>query len=309
MRFGIKEKCSRAGAHLQSRGSLLVFLAFGFGLLALLWGSPSSKDWNLALDSLDFPSVSTVYSVFVLLFLLFLGFSVWRLGRRFDELEAVLEQFRKVMADQRSGLGFSDVVCASCGSKFRSWKGYLGGSFKGGKEPVVERTCSPKWECKNCIGRNGMKDLSDELIAEEGAEDGEEEEGFDGDELMKLRKEIEKERRLRTEAVGQLEEERRAATSAADEAMAKILSLQNEKASVEREARRYHEIAEQRKAYDEQYIEQLQWLIEKLESEKGEMEGKFEPGGQKIKVTDSDALSGKRTCHLSSVMDRIEMEA
>lgn len=309
MSFGIKEKCSRARTHLQSRGGVLVFLAFEFGLLALLWGSPSSQNWNLALGSLDFASVNTIYSLFVLLLLLFLGFSAWRLGRRFEELETVLGQFQKLTADRRRGLGSSGVVCAFCGSKFQSWKGYLGGSFKGGKEPVVEGTCSLKWECRNCNGRSGMKDLSDEPEAEEGAEDGEEEEGFDGDELMKLTKEIEKERRLRAEAVRQLEEERRAAASAADEAMAKILSLQNEKASVEREARRYREIAEQRKAYDQQYIEQLQWLIEKLESEKGEMEGKFESGGQKIKAIESEAMPGKRTCHLSSVMDQIEMEA
>ncbi|XP_008789282.1 protein FLOURY 1 [Phoenix dactylifera] len=294
MSFGIKEICRRAGTHLQSTGGVLFFLALHFGLLAFLWGSPSSKDWKLALGFPVFPSFNIIYRLCVLLSLLFLGFSVWRLGRGFEELEAVLGQSRRVTADRRSGFGFGGVVCASCGPKIQSWKGYRGGSFKGGKDPVVERTCSLKCEGSNCTGWNGMKDLSDEREAEEGAEDGEEEEEFDGDEQMKLRKEIEKERRLRAEAVRQLEEERRAA----DEAMAKILSLQNEKASVEREARRYCEIAEQRKVYDQQCIEQLQWLIEKLISEKGEMEGKFGSGGQKIMATESEAMFGKSTVSL-----------
>lgn len=272
---------------------LLFFLAIEFGLVALLWASPASQDWNLALGSLDIPLPSgAIYGLVVLFPLLFLGFRVWHLGRRMEELERVFGQFRNAPADRRGELGFGGSVCPSCGSKIQSCKGFLCGSSKGSKVAVVERTCSLKWEGRNSFGRSGMKDLSDDFEEEEGEKDNKEEEGFDGDEVMRLRNEIMNERRLRAEAGRELEEERKAAASAADEATAKIMWLQNEKAFLEREARQYREISEQRKEYDQQYIKDLQWLIEKLESEKGEMEGKFESGGQKINAAESEAVSG-----------------
>ncbi|XP_038985322.1 protein FLOURY 1-like isoform X2 [Phoenix dactylifera] len=214
--------------HLRAWGGRLFLRAFEFGFLALLWGPPSFQGWNLALRSLDFPPCAAIYCPLVLFSLLFLGFSVWRLVRRFEELRV--------------------CGCSRCS--------------KGSEEPVVDTIGSPKWGYRNCNGREGVSDLLDESEEEEGDEDGKEEEGDDGDEVMKLRKVI------RAKAVRELEKERIAAASAAEEAMAKIFWLQNEKNFVEREARQYREIAEQKKAYDQQYIEQLQWHIEKLESEK-----------------------------------------
>nr|CAD1825252.1 unnamed protein product [Ananas comosus var. bracteatus] len=86
------------------------------------------------------------------------------------------------------------------------------------------------------------------------------------DMVFKLRKVIERERKLREEALEELEKERKAASSAADEAMAKILRLQDEKALIEREARQYREIAEQKQMYDQQVIESLQGVVSWLEA-------------------------------------------
>lgn len=85
--------------------------------------------------------------------------------------------------------------------------------------------------------------------------------------VMKLRKELVKEREVRAWSEMELEKERRAASSAADEAMAKILLLSNEKGLVEREARMYREMAEQKQAYDREVIDNLKWIISRLQEE------------------------------------------
>jgi hypothetical protein len=64
-------------------------------------------------------------------------------------------------------------------------------------------------------------------------------------------------------ALEDLEKERHAAASAADEAMAKIACLRSEKALVEREARQFQEMMKQKQMYDRQVIELLQRVIMK----------------------------------------------
>ncbi|KAK9942935.1 hypothetical protein M0R45_008577 [Rubus argutus] len=96
-----------------------------------------------------------------------------------------------------------------------------------------------------------------------------EDEVFD---VLSLRKLVKIERQRGNEAHAELEKERRAAASAAEEAMAMILRLQNEKSSTEIQANHYRLIAEQKQQYNESAIQSLQWLIMKHESERSLME-------------------------------------
>ncbi|KAF7016839.1 hypothetical protein CFC21_030367 [Triticum aestivum] len=82
--------------------------------------------------------------------------------------------------------------------------------------------------------------------------------------VERLRRRLVRERRLKEAALEDLEKERCAAASAADEAMAKIACLRNEKALVEREAKQSREMAQQKQMYDRQVIESLQWMINKF---------------------------------------------
>ncbi|VVA91751.1 unnamed protein product [Arabis nemorensis] len=65
----------------------------------------------------------------------------------------------------------------------------------------------------------------------------------------------------------ELEKERLAAESAAEEAMAMLLKLRMEKSSVEMEAKQYKRVAEQKQIYDQQVIQSLQWMLMKLDDE------------------------------------------
>lgn len=96
-----------------------------------------------------------------------------------------------------------------------------------------------------------------------------EDEVFD---VLSLRKLVKIERQRGSEARAELEKERMAAASAAEEAMAMILRLQNEKSSTEIQANHYRQIAEQKQQYDEAVIQSLQWIIIKHESERSLLE-------------------------------------
>ncbi|XP_076953735.1 myosin-binding protein 7-like [Bidens hawaiensis] len=63
----------------------------------------------------------------------------------------------------------------------------------------------------------------------------------------------------------ELEEERNASSSAANEAMSMILRLQREKASIEMEARQFKRFAEQKSSHDQQEIAALEELLYKRE--------------------------------------------
>ncbi|KAJ4881583.1 hypothetical protein Rs2_38638 [Raphanus sativus] len=66
-----------------------------------------------------------------------------------------------------------------------------------------------------------------------------------------LEEAVEEERLARSALIVELEEERAASASAADEAMAMILRLQADKASLEMEGKQYERMIEEKFAYDE----------------------------------------------------------
>ena len=96
-----------------------------------------------------------------------------------------------------------------------------------------------------------------------------EDEVFDA---MALRKLVKMERRKANAAWSDLEKERTAAASSAEEAMAMILRLQNEKSAAEIEANQFRRMAEGRLEYDQEVIEELQWMITQHEIQKSLLE-------------------------------------
>ncbi|KAL3506393.1 hypothetical protein ACH5RR_031775 [Cinchona calisaya] len=97
----------------------------------------------------------------------------------------------------------------------------------------------------------------------------------------------------------ELEKERNAAASAADEAMAMIQRLQEEKASIEMEARQYHRMIEEKSAYDAEEMNILKEIIVRREREKHFLEKEVEAYRQ-ISYTRNEQPSGNGADMLSN---------
>ncbi|PQQ12190.1 uncharacterized protein Pyn_00207 [Prunus yedoensis var. nudiflora] len=95
--------------------------------------------------------------------------------------------------------------------------------------------------------------------------------GFDSNETTTARvleQALEEEHAARAALYLELEKERSAAATAADEAMAMILRLQEEKASIEMEARQYQRMIEEKSAYDAEEMNILKEILVRREREK-----------------------------------------
>ncbi|ESQ34978.1 hypothetical protein EUTSA_v10008550mg [Eutrema salsugineum] len=79
--------------------------------------------------------------------------------------------------------------------------------------------------------------------------------------VITLKKMVKRERKRGDFMKIELEKERRAAESAAEEAMAMLLKLRMEKSVVEMEAKHYKRVAEQKQVYDQEVIQSLQWML------------------------------------------------
>ncbi|KAF8714986.1 hypothetical protein HU200_027530 [Digitaria exilis] len=178
--------------------------------------------------------------------LLFLAASVWRLTKRCAAVERLAGGAESAVQTLRVG----GVVCAVCGSKIQALKRGRRGSVSvnGCPDKPVSRSLDAEFEQE-----------ADEDEEDNGGEASDSDEGN----VQYLRRRLKEERLLKEVALEELEKERLAAASAADEAMAKIACLHSEKALVEREARQLQEMAKQKQMYDRQVIESLQWVITK----------------------------------------------
>lgn len=110
---------------------------------------------------------------------------------------------------------------------------------------------------------------------------------FGGDEknaIRLLEQTLEEERITRAALYIELEKERSAAATAADEAMAMILRLQEEKASIEMEARQYQRILEEKSAYDAEEMNILKEILVRREKEKHFLEKEVEAYRQMVSV-------------------------
>ncbi|KAL8540513.1 hypothetical protein ACS0TY_001951 [Phlomoides rotata] len=98
-------------------------------------------------------------------------------------------------------------------------------------------------------------------------EDESKREEDDETDVSRLRKLVKIERSRANAAVAEVVKERAASATAAEEAMAMIMRLQNEKSSIEMESSQYRRLAEEKQIHDHQVIESLQWLVWRNETE------------------------------------------
>lgn len=131
--------------------------------------------------------------------------------------------------------------------------------------------------------------------AEEEEEDREcsclEDEVFD---VLALRKMVKIERRRAIAATKELEKERIAAASAADEAMSLILRLQSEKSAIEMTANQDRRLAEQKQQYDWEVIESLRRMVASQESRRRALEERLRSCRRRLRRTraSSEGSSG-----------------
>ncbi|KAK2383434.1 hypothetical protein P8452_38562 [Trifolium repens] len=141
------------------------------------------------------------------------------------------------------------------------------------KIPSLENGSVPNAISLNSnVSREKGKDSLDD--GSEGKDDSELE-GRDEDtvfDIKKLRKLVKIQRKKANVAVAELEQEQTAASSSAEEAMAMIHRLQNEKSAAEIQANQFRRMAEQKLEYDDEVIESLQWTITRHESHRSVLE-------------------------------------
>ncbi|GMI88328.1 hypothetical protein HRI_002502100 [Hibiscus trionum] len=153
-----------------------------------------------------------------------------------------------------------------------------------GNEHFDSNVRKPIDDCKDIVKKDTdfeAKYAIEEVTDEKEKECCPEDEEFD---VMALRKLVKIERRRTKAAYQDLENERLAASSAAEEAMTMILRLQNEKSLVEMDANQFKRVAEQKHEYDQQIIESLQWIVMKHESERSSLENQLQLCKQKLKL-------------------------
>ncbi|KAM7263517.1 hypothetical protein ACFE04_001200 [Oxalis oulophora] len=94
--------------------------------------------------------------------------------------------------------------------------------------------------------------------------------------IKMLQQALDEEKALCLSVYMELEKERAAAATAADEAMAMIIRLQEEKASTEMELRQYQRMIEEKSAYDEEEVSILKEILVRREKEKHFLEKEVE---------------------------------
>ncbi|XVF81183.1 hypothetical protein PTKIN_Ptkin15bG0136500 [Pterospermum kingtungense] len=121
--------------------------------------------------------------------------------------------------------------------------------------------------------------------------------GITGDEANRIRmleQALEEEKAAHAGLYLELEKERAAAASATDEAMAMILRLQEDKASIEMETRQYQRMIEEKFAYDEEEMSILKEILVRREKENHLLEKEVEAYRQMNSLGDE-----QEDCNLS----------
>lgn len=121
--------------------------------------------------------------------------------------------------------------------------------------------------------------------------------GSESDTVRKLERALEEEKAACADLHLELEKERAAAATAADEAMAMICRLQEDKASIEIEARQYQRMIEEKFAYDEEEIDILKEILLRREKENHFLEKEIEAYKQM-----SNIENGQSKDHVSDML-------
>ncbi|XP_072970453.1 uncharacterized protein [Typha angustifolia] len=106
--------------------------------------------------------------------------------------------------------------------------------------------------------------------------------------VRNMERALEEERTARVGLCRELEKERSAAAGAADEAMAMILRLQEEKGAIEMETRHYQRLIEEKSAYDQEEMAILKEIIVRREREKHVLEKEVDAYRQMLHKTGKD---------------------
>jgi len=209
--------------------------------------------------------------------LVFLAASVWRLGKRCAAVEGLVGSTDSAVQALRVG----GVVCAVCGTKIQA--------LKRGRRGAERTRSDASSGCPDKpIARSLAAEFEQEADKDEEDNAGETSDSEEEGNVQYLRRRLKEERLLKEVALEELEKERLAAATAADEAMAKIACLRSEKALVEREARQLQDMARQKQMYDRQVIESLQWVIMKSGMQGWEPEAASDPAVSETSEDDRD---------------------
>ncbi|PIA51956.1 hypothetical protein AQUCO_01000077v1 [Aquilegia coerulea] len=257
----------------------------------------STKTTDFGCGFLMFGSLAAFGNMLLLVFVLVLGLWFLNLGCNYSGLDK--------LKSIESRNGFCSGICYS---KISSCRINL---LKLLNNSVSDSINSKKSKEVYCLSKNKF-DVNESLreLNEEEDDDGNEEEeekekeevGDDYKEeeemdLMALRKVVRIERKRANDAYIELEKERTAAGSAANEALAMILRLQNELSSSQMQFNQYQRLAEQKQLHDQEVIHCLRWIVLKHESERSFLESQLNLCRQKFKLCakadDEDGLDGE----------------
>ncbi|XP_010522408.1 PREDICTED: uncharacterized protein LOC104801032 [Tarenaya hassleriana] len=123
-----------------------------------------------------------------------------------------------------------------------------------------------------------------------------------------LEEALKEERAAHESICAELEKERNAAASAADEAMAMITRLQDEKASIEIEARQFERVVEEKSTFDAEEMNILKDILLRREREKHFLEKEVEAYRQLLEETDGLESSIREGPHQTPNTEREKVE-
>lgn len=152
------------------------------------------------------------------------------------------------MESENSPTSTSLVKCCDCGCSCAS----LNRSFSGSHVRSTKRKIDEAEEDNNVFTIPGL------IIPQNARVEIE-------NECRALRETLSSQQQTIQDLISELDEERNASSSAANEAMSMILRLQREKAEVQMEARQFKRFVEEKNAHDQQEILALEDLLYKRE--------------------------------------------
>jgi len=272
-------------ARMPGAGAVLFLVGSALGFGAVLHASESEEAggaWASAARwaarwAAELAGSVGAHHLLVAVSLVFLAASVWRLGKRCAAVEGLVGSTDSAVQALRVG----GVVCAVCGTKIQA--------LKRGRRGAERTRSDASSGCPDKpIARSLAAEFEQEADKDEEDNAGETSDSEEEGNVQYLRRRLKEERLLKEVALEELEKERLAAATAADEAMAKIACLRSEKALVEREARQLQDMARQKQMYDRQVIESLQWVIIKSGMQGWEPEAASDPAVSETSEDDRD---------------------
>lgn len=215
------------------------------------------------------------------------GWECWRFSQCFCVLGGVWSELRSGFGSKSGFDEGIDRKVSSCEVEER----FLIENVDGNVEFVGERGDENRCSLESDVDVETNLEcgiLENRLMIEKCDEDDEcVDEGYDVDkecDVEKLRKLVMIERERGNAAYVELEKERMAAATAAEETMAMILRLQKEKSVIEMEAHQYRRLADEKQLHDQEVIESLRWIAMRCQSAGIQLEDQVRLLKQKVEL-------------------------